>query len=166
MQKNLCFLTVVLEKILESPVDCTEIKPMSIKEIILEYSFEGLMLKLKPQWFCHLMRRADSLENYLIWGKTEGKRRRGRQRTRWLDSIPDSTDMSLSKLWKILKDREACHAAVHGVAKSWTGLSDWTTEQQLENMIIYATFSTKQIKWTKISQGIKNVSNRINGVHF
>ena len=137
MQKILCFLTVVLEKILESPVDCTEIKPISVKEIIPEYSFEGLMLKLKPQWFCHLMWRADLLENYLIWGKTEAKRRRGWQRTRWLDSIPDPMDMSLSKLWKILKDREACHAAVHGVTKSWTRLSDWTTTRKYDNLCYF-----------------------------
>ena len=131
--KNWYFWTVVLEKTLESPLDCKEIQPVHLREISPEYSLKGLMLKLKLQYFGHLMWRTDSFEKILMPVKIEGRRRRGWQRMTWLNDITESMDMSLSNLQELVMDSEAWHASVF-----------WIAESEM----------TEQLKWTELSMDI------------
>ena len=139
----------MLRKMLESPLDNKKIKQSILKEIILEYSLEGLMLKLKLQQFGHLMWRETYWKRPWMLGKIEGRRRRGRKRKRWLDGIIDSMGMSLSKFWEIVKDREVWCTAVHGVTKSQMWLSDWTATTMTEDC-------TLSVKWGKIYTSFKS----------
>ena len=141
--KNWWFWTVLLEKTLESPLDCKETQPVHPKGNQSWIFIEGLMLKLKFQYLGHLMRRTDSLEKTLMLRQFEGGSRRGQQRVRWLDGVTESMDISLSKLRVLVMHREAWSAAVHGLSKRWTWLSDWTEVNWCWDMFLPCLLSEK-----------------------